>query len=439
MDETEEIMDERYERYEDSTHEWKMAWTHNCLRDVAAMYNSRMAVRRLHDIGKSGWLAILGYIPIANLYFLYLMCQRGEAESGETAHKTTDYACWAAILLCPIILYFIGKQGGESSDLSLDELMEQARAEVDQWRAEDSEFDEAWKKLEQAGETDPDADSHIMLKGEVWGNDVMLSLNIIGDAVTGTCTELSSGEQSEVTGEVTDGEGTLSINALGAMLTLTPDGVGDEIYHSVQYVSTAGGGEVSGDFQVIVKTGSINNENASMDGGAKKLTVQNVEYWDNLAPQAGNTYEPVNMLDGNPATAWAVNLDRASYDSDKLYGPTFTVRCKKLSHIVLRNGYAKNSASYTNNSRASRIIFCNADNVSDEDEEVSYLYEGIVKDTSEPQTLTVSGSANSDIHQIQMIFPNDGIRHGAKWNDLCVSEVEFICLFFHDTFQPRWS
>ena len=40
MDETEEMMDERFERYEDSTHEWKIAWTHNCLRDVAAMYNS---------------------------------------------------------------------------------------------------------------------------------------------------------------------------------------------------------------------------------------------------------------------------------------------------------------------------------------------------------------------------------------------------------------
>ena len=384
-----------------------------------------MSVRRLHDIGKSEWLVFLGYIPIANLYFLYLMCQRGEAESGETTHKPVDYACWAAILLCPIILYFIGNQGGDSSDLTLDELTEQANAEVEQWRAENPELDAALKELEQTSGYDSDADGHIILKGEVWGNEVLLSMNIIGDAITGTCTEISSGEQSEITGEVEDSDGTLSINALGAMLTLKPDDVDDKIYHGIQYVSTAGGGEVSGDFKVYVKTGNINNQNASMNGGAKKLTVQNVEYWDNLAPQAGNTYEPVNMLDGNPATAWAVNLDRASYDCDKLYGPTFTVRCKKLSHIVLRNGYAKNSASYTNNSRASRIIFCNADNVSDEDEEASYLYEGIVKDTPEPQTLTISGSANSDIHQIQMIFPNDGFRHGAKWNDLCVSEVEF--------------
>ena len=382
-----------------------------------------MAVRRLHDVGKSGWLVLLGLIPIANFYLLYLLCKRGEAESGETTHKPIDYACWAAVLLCPVIFGYFGMKSGE--DESLEELMEQANAEVEQWRAENPELDAALKELEQASGYDSDADSHIILKGEVWGNEVLLSMSINGDEVTGICTDLSSGEQSEITGEVEDSDGTLSINALGAMLTLKPDEVDDKIYHGVQYVSTAGGGEVSGDFKVYAKTGSINNENASMDGGVKKLTVQNVEYWDNLAPQAGNTYEPINMLDGNPATAWAVNLDRASYDSDKLYGPTFTVRCKKLSHIVLRNGYAKNSASYTNNSRASRIIFCNADNVSDEDEEASYLYEGIVKDTPEPQTLTVSGSANSDIHQIQMIFPNDGFRHGNKWNDLCVSEVEF--------------
>ena len=160
-------------------------------------------------------------------------------------------------------------------------------------------------------------------------------------------------------------------------------------------------------------------------GSPVVLTVQNVEYWDNLKAQGGNTYVPANMLDGNPSTAWAVNLDRASYDSDKLYGPTFTVRCKKLSHIIIRNGYAKDETSFRNNSRASRIIFCNADNVSDENESASYLYEGIVKDTPEPQTLKVNGNANSDIHEIQMIFPIDGLRRGAKWNDLCISEVEF--------------
>ena len=37
-----------------------------------------VTVRRLHDVGKSGWLVLLGLIPIANLYLLYLLTRRGE-------------------------------------------------------------------------------------------------------------------------------------------------------------------------------------------------------------------------------------------------------------------------------------------------------------------------------------------------------------------------
>lgn len=157
------------------------------------------------------------------------------------------------------------------------------------------------------------------------------------------------------------------------------------------------------------------------------LTVANVEYWDNVKDQGSNTYGPNNMLDGNPSTAWAVNLEKASYDGDKLYGPIFTLRCKKLSHIVINNGYAKSDEAYKNNARASHIIFCNADNVSDEDEQASYLFEGILKDTPDKQTLNIDPnlSCNNDIKKIQLIISIDGLRHGTKWNDLCVSEIEF--------------
>lgn len=170
-------------------------------------------------------------------------------------------------------------------------------------------------------------------------------------------------------------------------------------------------------------TNSAENEQDS----PRLLTVANVEYWDNVKDQGGNTYGPNNMLDGNPATAWAVNLEKASYDCDKLYGPTFTLRCKKLSHIVINNGYAKSDEAYKNNARASHIIFCNADNVSDEDEQASYLFEGILKDTPDKQTLNIDPnlSCNNDIKKIQLIIPIDGLRHGTKWNDLCVSEIEF--------------
>lgn len=160
---------------------------------------------------------------------------------------------------------------------------------------------------------------------------------------------------------------------------------------------------------------------------ATKLNVTNVEYSQNLEEEAGNTYVPANMLDGKASTAWAVNLDKANYDSDKLYGPVFYVECKKLSHIVIRNGYAKDENTFKNNARASRIIFCNPENVRDEDESTSYLYVGILKDILDEQTIDINPTrdCNRDIKKVQIIIPVDGIRHGEKWNDLCISEIEF--------------
>ena len=164
------------------------------------------------------------------------------------------------------------------------------------------------------------------------------------------------------------------------------------------------------------------------DNSPEKLPIENVEYLNNVDDQGGNTYVPSNMLDGDLATAWAVNLDNASFDSDKLYGPVFTLNCSKLSHIIIRNGYAKSLDTYRNNARALHIIFCKVGSVNNEDEATSYLYDGMLEDTYDTyQILEIASNAsgNHNINKIQMIFPKDGIRHGAKWNDLCISEIEF--------------
>lgn len=157
------------------------------------------------------------------------------------------------------------------------------------------------------------------------------------------------------------------------------------------------------------------------------LTVTKVDYSFYLKPQAGNTYEPSNMVDGNLATAWAISLDQVNYKNGKIYGPTFTIDCMKLSHVVIRNGYCKNESSYMNNTRALKVILCNAGNVDDEDETASYLYEGTLEDTSEEQVLHINSDlpCNQNIQKVQLIFPSDGLRRGNKWDDLCVTEIEF--------------
>ena len=172
----------------------------------------------------------------------------------------------------------------------------------------------------------------------------------------------------------------------------------------------------------VYKT-KISSESLGVNETPKLLHVSNVSYSNSLSSQAGNTYEAINLCDGNNTTAWAVNLDNSAiYDCDKLYGPIVYVKCKKLCRIVIRNGYGKNETSYKNNSRAAKITLLNFNN-----EEV--LIEKELKDIMAPQTIEIPESkGNSNLSAIWIIFDtehNDGIYKGNKWNDLCISEIEF--------------
>jgi hypothetical protein len=172
---------------------------------------------------------------------------------------------------------------------------------------------------------------------------------------------------------------------------------------------------------LIFSTGEV----SAQSGAPVKLKVVNASYDYSLAPQGGNTYGAWNMLDGNIATAWAVSLDNPYIiDGDRIYGPYFKLSCKKLSHIVIRNGYAKSASAYINNSRASYIYF---------EVETSDGLEGFgasLKDTPDPQRINApqNESWNNNITEIQMVFTpayGGGIIKGAKWSDLCITEIEF--------------
>ena len=42
-----------------------------------------VTVRRLHDIGKSGWFLLLGLIPLVNFYLLFLLVQPSQSDSNQ--------------------------------------------------------------------------------------------------------------------------------------------------------------------------------------------------------------------------------------------------------------------------------------------------------------------------------------------------------------------
>ena len=49
-----------------------------------------MAVRRLHDNDKSGWLLLLSFIPFLNIYLLYLLCKKGRTHDVDVPFKSRD-------------------------------------------------------------------------------------------------------------------------------------------------------------------------------------------------------------------------------------------------------------------------------------------------------------------------------------------------------------
>ena len=147
-------------------------------------------------------------------------------------------------------------------------------------------------------------------------------------------------------------------------------------------------------FTVACANNQQSNDNSKKENEPKLLKVVKVEYYTpyNLKSQAGNTYEAKNLCDGNVSTAWAINLDDSRiYDEDQIFGPTFTLNCKKLSHIVVYNGYGKSQEAFKNNSRAAHIRFMHYDETDEYDiyEKNNILFDGDLKDVSSPQKLEI--------------------------------------------------
>lgn len=161
---------------------------------------------------------------------------------------------------------------------------------------------------------------------------------------------------------------------------------------------------------------------------SKRLNVTGASYEWTLAPQGGNSYYPRNMFDGNRNTAWAASIGKMPVDADCYYGPTFNITADRIDRIVLTNGYAKSNKAFRDNARASYIIIARFDYENDDYiDERNILYSGPLKDTSSPQTLPISPSYRhvKGKQKYQICFSPGSFYHGDRWDDLCISEIEF--------------
>ena len=159
-------------------------------------------------------------------------------------------------------------------------------------------------------------------------------------------------------------------------------------------------------------------------------TIQYAGEVPHRAAEAGNSYSARNMVDGNPASCWCVTRDQyMNEDYFMVDGPTltFNVRCSKLDHVVIYNGYCKNSTSYSNNSRFSSItIFNAAESNWNVCEPIEIMVDRRLNDTYGAQTINIPASlkTNNNITEIGICLGDT--YYGSKWpNDICLSEIEF--------------
>ncbi len=68
-----------------------------------------MVIRRLHDIGKSGWLSILGFIPVVNIILLVFLCQKGKAVDPKAKLTTKDTISLIVLAVLILIMFFVSQ------------------------------------------------------------------------------------------------------------------------------------------------------------------------------------------------------------------------------------------------------------------------------------------------------------------------------------------
>ncbi|WP_395045399.1 DUF805 domain-containing protein [Flavobacterium sp.] len=89
-----------------------------------------LAVRRMHDLDKSGWLLLLLLIPLANLYVIALLCTKSDEEGNAFGEKpvnsdiaefiNNDKTC-STIVIISLIWLFVNRLSWTIISKSIDE------------------------------------------------------------------------------------------------------------------------------------------------------------------------------------------------------------------------------------------------------------------------------------------------------------------------------
>lgn len=149
---------------------------------------------------------------------------------------------------------------------------------------------------------------------------------------------------------------------------------------------------------------------STLPRGSRRLTASDVRVSASsvLAPQASFNYRPINVIDGDPGTAWAEGADGPGVGEWLDFDFTETV---DLIAIEFLNGYNRTRETFRGNGRVRLITITTDDNdiVATLDDNMEY------QTIEEPFGRT--GSARMTI---------ESVYRGERFDDTLVSEVAFV-------------
>jgi len=125
-----------------------------------------------------------------------------------------------------------------------------------------------------------------------------------------------------------------------------------------------------------------------------------------LPAQSGNTYRPINMVDGNPATAWVEAAANDGRGQAIAYEFEWPMRFQSFEILA---GYAKNAKAHKNNVRPRDVrIFADGD----------FVATVRLQDTMTVQHIRLSEPVTAQVFAVEFA----SVYMGRKWQDLAVSE-----------------
>lgn len=88
----------------------KITFFISCALLLLATYTCTcMVIRRLHDTGKSGWLSILGFIPVVNIILLVFLCHKGKAVDPKAKLTTKDTVSLVALVVLILFMWSVSQ------------------------------------------------------------------------------------------------------------------------------------------------------------------------------------------------------------------------------------------------------------------------------------------------------------------------------------------